>query len=247
MAKRHWATSESSPPAKPVEPKRMDAVTPIAVQIPTGDSNVSGLFIKPAGATACYVFAHGAGAGMDHSFMTSFALGLAARSVATLRFQFPYVERGSKRVDSPLVAQQAIQAAVAKASELGPGLTLFAGGKSFGGRMTSQAQAAGLLHDVAGLVFLGFPLHPADKPSTTRAAHLSDVSVPMLFLQGTKDGLADLELLRGVTQGLGTNATLHQVEHADHSFHVLVRSGRTDAQVLDELLTTAVSWMQEVS
>lgn len=217
---------------------------PVAINV--GDAKVSGLFIKPAGAKACYVFAHGAGAGMDHSFMTTFALALAERSVATLRFQFPYVERGSKRVDSPQIAQHAIEAAVAKASELAPDLKLFAGGKSFGGRMTSQAQAAGLIPSVAGLVFVGFPLHPDGKPSTTRADHLSDVSVPMLFLQGTRDGLADLELIRGVTRKLGSKATLHQVEHADHSFHVLVRSGRTDPEVFDELLTSMVGWLEQV-
>lgn len=215
------------------------------VAVPIDDATaVSGLFLAPADATACYVFAHGAGAGMDHSFMTRMAEGLADRSIATLRFQFPYVERGSKRVDSPQVAHQAVRAAVAKAKELEPGFKLFAGGKSFGGRMTSQAQALGLIPDVAGLVFVGFPLHPAGKPSASRADHLANVSVPMLFLQGTNDALADLQLVRDVTSGLEDKATLEVIEHADHSFHVLVRSGRTDAQVMEQLLTTMAGWMK---
>jgi predicted alpha/beta-hydrolase family hydrolase len=210
-------------------------------------SEVSGLFMRPPNVWACYVFAHGAGAGMDHSFMTLFAQALASRAVATLRFQFPYVESGSKRVDGPQVAQQAVRAAVEKAAELLPAVPLFAGGKSFGGRMTSQAQALGLLPGVAGLVFVGFPLHPAGKPSTARADHLSDVTVPMLFLQGTKDALAELQLVKDATAGLGPNVTLHLVDQADHSFHVPVRSGRTDAQVLEELVTTMISWMQQVA
>jgi hypothetical protein len=192
----------------------------------------------------CYVFAHGAGAGMDHPFMAAVAQGLAQRGIAVLRFQFPYVEQGSRRPDRPEVAQAAVRAAVAHARELLPGLPLFAGGKSFGGRMTSQAQAAQPLPRVAGLVFLGFPLHPAGKPSLARAEHLQAVELPMLFLQGTRDALAELPLVHQAVARLGPRADLHVVEGADHAFHVLVRSGRTDAQVLDELLDTSAAWMR---
>jgi len=197
----------------------------------------------PAGAEAGYVFAHGAGAGMDHEFMEAIAQGLAERRIATLRFNFPYMEQGSRRPDTPAVAQAAVREAVAEAARLWPGLPLFAGGKSFGGRMTSQAQAAQPLPGVKGLVFVGFPLHPAGKPGTERAKHLAKVEVPMLFLQGTRDELADLELLRGVVAPLGKRATLHVVEHADHAFHVLVRSGRKNPEVREELLDTMAAWM----
>lgn len=176
--------------------------------------------------------------------MGSIAEGLASRSIATLRFQFPYVEQGSRRPDPPAVAQAAVRAAVEHATRLLPGMPLFAGGKSFGGRMTSQAQGAEPLPGVRGLVFLGFPLHPAGKPGIARADHLAAVQVPMLFLQGTRDALADLALMRQVTQPLAPRATLHVVEGADHGFDVLVRSGRTPAQVRDELVATAAAWMQ---
>lgn len=209
--------------------------------------STSGLLLAPAQATACYVFAHGAGAGMGHAFMASVAEGLAQRGIATLRFQFPYMEQGSKRPDTPAVAQAAVRAAVDEAARQLPGLPLFAGGKSFGGRMTSQAQAAGALPGVRGIVFVGFPLHPAGKPGIERAKHLAKVEVPMLFLQGTRDELADLELVRQVTSGLGERATLHVVEGADHSFHVLVRSGRNDAQVREELLDEMAGWMSRLS
>jgi predicted alpha/beta-hydrolase family hydrolase len=178
--------------------------------------------------------------------MGALAQGLADRRVATLRFQFPFMEQGSRRPDTPAIAQAAVRAAVAEASRRLPDVPLFAGGKSFGGRMTSQAQAVAALPAVRGLVFVGFPLHPAGKPSTTRAKHLAQVGVPMLFLQGTRDALADLALVQAQATLLGRQATLHVVDGADHAFHVLVRSGRTDAQVLEELAETTVGWMLSV-
>ncbi|WP_411879348.1 alpha/beta family hydrolase [Polaromonas sp. YR568] len=214
----------------------------LTIPLPSGAS-VSGRLQAPAGARACYVFAHGAGAGMDHAFMVQISEGLAERGIASLRFNFPYMEQGSKRPDSPAVAHAAIRAAVAEAARHLPGVPLFAGGKSYGGRMSTQAQAAEPLPGVKGIVLVGFPLHPAGKPSTERAAHLADVKLPMLFLQGTRDALADLDLVTQTTAGLGKKATLHIVEGADHVFHVLVRSGRTDAQVRDELLDTMAAWM----
>lgn len=217
--------------------------TPLTIPLP-GGGVISGLLEVPPAKAACYVFAHGAGAGMNHAFMNAVARGLAERSIATLRFQFPYMEQGSKRPDPPAVAQAAIRAAVHAAAARLPGVPLFAGGKSYGGRMTSQAQAAEPLPEVRGLVFVGFPLHPAGKPSVERAEHLVQVRLPMLFLQGTRDSLADLELIRQTTTTLGTRATLHVVEGADHSFHVLVRSGRTDEQVLQELLDVMARWMK---
>ena len=210
-----------------------------------GGATISGLLDVPAKAEACYVFAHGAGAGMNHVFMAAIASGLAERGVATLRFQFPYMEQGSKRPDVPKVAQGAVRAAVQEAAKRLPDLPLFAGGKSFGGRMTSQAQAAEPLPNVRGLVFVGFPLHPAGKPSAERAQHLAGVQVPMLFLQGTRDTLADLDLIRDTTAKLEGRATLHVVDGADHSFHVLARSGRTDEQVRAELLDTMAGWMKK--
>ena len=210
--------------------------------LPDG-SSTSALLVLPANPAACYVFAHGAGAGMRHAFMAAVAQGLIERDIAVLRFQFPFMEQGSKRTDPPAVAQAAVRCAVQAAARQLPGVPLFAGGKSFGGRMTSQAQAAEPLPQVRGLVFVGFPLHTAGKPSMARATHLDDVRLPMLFLQGTRDALADLALMRQVTDRLGARATLHGVEAADHAFHVLVRSGRTDAEVLVELLDTISEWM----
>jgi predicted alpha/beta-hydrolase family hydrolase len=204
---------------------------------------VSGLLLAPPQARACYVIAHGAGAGMTHPFMATVAEGLAARDIATLRYQFPYMERGSKRPDAPRIAHATVRAAVAEAARLLPDAMLFAGGKSFGGRMTSQAQAEEPLHRVRGLVFLGFPLHPAGKPSDERAAHLAQVDVPMLFLQGTRDDLASLDLLRAVVERLDARATLAVFEHADHSFHVPAKSGRKDTEVMQELLDTIVGWI----
>ena len=197
----------------------------------------------PAGARAGYVFAHGAGAGMAHPFMANVAQGLAERGIACLRYQFPYMERGSKRPDTPAVAHAAVRAAVAEAQRRLPGLPLVAGGKSFGGRMTSQAQALEPLPGVVGLAFLGFPLHPAGKPADERAAHLFDVNVPMLFLQGTRDELAELTLLQPLVKRLGERATLKLFDDADHSFHVPARSGRKDAQVMAEMLDAFAGWL----
>jgi predicted alpha/beta-hydrolase family hydrolase len=207
------------------------------------DTSVSALLDSPDAPRACYVLAHGAGAGMAHPFMASAAQGLAARGIACLRYQFPYMEAGGKRVDPPALAHATVRAAVAQAAQLLPGLPLVAGGKSFGGRMTSQAQAAEPLPGVIGLVFIGFPLHPEGKPSVTRAEHLEKVELPMLFLQGTRDALADLELIRSTVQALGARATLHILDGADHAFHVLARSGRTDQQVREELLDTLAGWL----
>lgn len=217
-------------------------VTPLSISLPTGGS-VSALLCAPARASAVFVFAHGAGAGMHHPFMADLAGALGERGVATLRYQFPFMEQGSRRPDAPATAQAAVRAAVTQAAALLPGVPLYAGGKSFGARMTSQAQAAQPLDGVRGLVFAGFPLHPAGKPGTQRAAHLADVEVPMLFLQGTRDALADLSLMRATASRLGELATLHVVEGADHSFHVLVRSGRSDVQVLAELADAMTAWM----
>ena len=208
----------------------------------TADQEVSALLSVPPGARACYVMAHGAGAGMTHGFMTAFADGLASRHIATLRYQFPFMENGSRRPDTPDVAHAAVRAAVAEAARLLPDLPLLAGGKSFGGRMTSQAQARAPLAGVIGLAFVAFPLHPAGKPSVTRSTHLATVGTPMLFLSGTRDALADINLLRGVLAGLGSRGTLNTLEHADHSFHVPARSGRSDPEVLAEALDALTAW-----
>jgi len=204
---------------------------------------VSGLLQVPEKAAACCVIAHGAGAGMTHPFMSAVANGLADRRVATLRYQFPYMERGSKRTDAPALAQATVRAAVTEARRLVPSLPLFAGGKSFGSRMTSQAQAESPLPKVQGLIFFGFPLHPAGKPSDTRAQHLLQIRVPMLFLQGTRDALADMTLLDATIKKMGRQASLIKIDDGDHSFHVLKRSGRTDVQVLAEMLDDLVRWM----
>lgn len=201
----------------------------------------------PARARACFVFAHGAGAGMSHPFMAAVAAGLAEGGVASLRFQFPYIERGSKRPDGPAVAHATVRAAVDAAGRLAGGVPLVAGGKSFGGRMTSQAQAASPLVGVRGLAFLGFPLHPAGKPSVDRASHLFDVAVPMLFLQGTRDALAELSLLVPVVERLGVRATLARFEGADHSFHVAGRGAPSDAVVRGEMVDALVGWIDGVS
>jgi predicted alpha/beta-hydrolase family hydrolase len=222
------------------------ATTPLTFTLPDGAAT-TGVLDAPATPRACFVFAHGAGAGMDHPFMAGLANGLCQRGIATLRFQFPYMAQGSKRPDSPQVAQGAVRAAVAEAARRLPGLPLFAGGKSYGGRMTTQAQAAEPLAGVTGIVLVGFPLHPAGQPSAQRASHLAQVKLPMLFLQGTRDALADLELIREVTAKLGERATLHVVEGGDHSFQVLVRSGRTNDQVREELLDAMAGWMAGVA
>jgi predicted alpha/beta-hydrolase family hydrolase len=219
---------------------------PQPVTITVDDTtHVSGLLQRPRDARACYVLAHGAGAGMAHPFMAGVAKGLAERGIATLRYQFPYMERGSKRPDAPKVAHAAVRAAVAHATHLFPGLPLFAGGKSFGGRMTSQTQAASPLPEVHGLVFLGFPLHPAGKPSDERGKHLFDVRIPMLFLQGTRDELANLQLLKAVVEQLGSRATLELFEDADHSFHVPARTGRKDADVRAGMLDALAVWISK--
>jgi predicted alpha/beta-hydrolase family hydrolase len=223
----------------------MPTAQPLTIAI-DAEQHVSGLLLAPANARACYVLAHGAGAGMAHPFMANVAQGLAARGIATLRYQFPYMERGSKRPDAPRVAHAAVRAAVAEAARRLAELPLFAGGKSFGGRMTSQAQAIAPLPGVHGLVFLGFPLHPAGKPSDERAAHLCDVAVPMLFLQGTRDELAQRELLQPLVERLGERATLRLFDDADHSFHVPARSGRKDVEVLDEVLDVLAGWIDSV-
>jgi len=222
----------------------MDA-QPVTIAM-QGHDPVSGLWLAPPGATAVLVLAHGAGAGMTHRAMAAAAEGLAARGVATLRYQFPYMEKGGKRVDPPVVAQRTVRAAVAEGLRRAGGLPLFAGGRSFGGRMTSQAQASEPLAGVRGLVFFAFPLHPVGKPSTERAAHLADVRVPMLFLQGTRDTLAELPLLRQVVAGLGERATLTLAEEADHSFHAPARTGRKDPEILAALLDAAARWMDAV-
>jgi len=220
----------------------MNAPQPLTIAVDS-ERQVSGLLLVPAGARACLVLAHGAGAGMTHPFLTSVADGLAQRGVATLRYQFPYMERGAKRPDPPGLAHAAVRAATAAALRLAPDLVLFAGGKSFGGRMTSQAQATAPLPGVRGLVFLGFPLHAAGRPSDERARHLFDVQLPMLFLQGGRDPLADLTYLRPLVDRLGVRASLKVFADADHSFHVQARAGRTDAEVRAEMLNVLVGWM----
>jgi len=233
----------------------MTAPAPRSVPIPLAEGRVSGLLVVPSEARAAYVFAHGAGAGMTHPFMAAAATGLAERGIATLRFQFPAMERGSRRVDPPSVAQAAVRAAVAEAARALPGLALFAGGKSFGGRMSSQAQAESPLPGVRGLAFFGFPLHAAGRPSAERGAHLAAVDVPMLFLQGSRDELASLELLEPLVAGLGSRARLAVFADADHSFHVRARTagrgpgalaGQTrDAEMLAGVLDALAAWMEK--
>jgi predicted alpha/beta-hydrolase family hydrolase len=207
---------------------------------------VSGLMQRSAAAKTCLVLAHGAGAGMDHPFMAVLAHDLAAIGIATLRFQFPYIEIRGKRPDPPALCHATIRAAVAAAHEFEPSLPLLAGGKSFGGRMTSQAQAEIPLPHVCGLVFFGFPLHPAKRPSIDRGTHLVQVKIPMLFLQGTRDALAELPLIEPFVKRLGKLATLTLLENADHSFHVPARSGRTDGQVRNKMLESVTAWGDSV-
>jgi predicted alpha/beta-hydrolase family hydrolase len=212
--------------------------TPVTIKI-DDERTVSGLLTLPKGARAIYVLAHGAGAGMTHPFLAKFAALMAERGIATLRYQFPYMEAGSRRPDSPKVAEAAVRAAVAEAAR--HKLPIIAGGKSFGGRMTSQAEAHGAM-GVAGLAFLGFPLHPPGAPATTRADHLADVKVPMLFLQGTKDEFAEMDLLRPVVKALGKRATLHLIPEANHSFRVPAKTGRKEPEIMAELADTLASW-----
>lgn len=207
---------------------------------------VSGLLQAPKNAHICYVLTHGAGAGMSHMFMAAVADGLAERGIATLRYQFPYMDQGSKRPDAPKLAQATVRAAVTEASHLVPKLSLVAGGKSFGGRMTSQAQTESPLPEVRGLVFLGFPLHAVRRPSEERGKHLFEVDIPMLFLQGTRDALADVHLMEKLAQNLGSRATLKLLSDADHSFHVPARSGRKDAEVRAEVLDASAAWIKTV-
>lgn len=214
----------------------------ISLEIARGKS-VSGLWQSPSEPKACLVLAHGAGAGMSHRSMAAIADGLEARSVATLRYQFPYMERGGRRVDPPAVAHAVVRIAAAEAGRRAGSAPLFAGGRSFGGRMTSQAQALKSLESVRGLVFFAFPLHAAGKPSDERATHLAQIAIPMLFLQGTRDLLAELDLLRRTVAGLQGRATLELFAEADHSFHVPAKTGRTDAEVLAAVLDAAADWM----
>ena len=224
----------------------MSNAEPVTIAVDDG-VRVSGLLQAPPHARACYVLAHGAGAGMNHPFMAAIASGLAERRIATLRYQFPYMERGSKRPDPPKLAHASVRAAVAEAARRTPKLPLIAGGKSFGGRMTSQAQAVTPLPGVRGLAFLGFPLHPAKQPARDRGKHLFDVQLPMLFLQGTRDALAMLDQIEPMCEALGSRATLRLYDSADHSFHVPARSGRTDAEVMSAMLDAFVAWVDGFS
>jgi predicted alpha/beta-hydrolase family hydrolase len=222
-------------------------LTPDPVTISVNERiRVSGLMQRPTPARACLVLAHGAGADMHHRFMAALAGDLAEFGIATLRFQFPYTETKGKRPDPPALCHATIRAAVAMAHALAPALPLFAGGKSFGGRMTSQAQAERALADVRGLVFFGFPLHPPKQPSIDRGAHLSEVKIPMLFLQGTRDALAELSLIEPLVKRLGNSATLSRLADADHSFHVPARSGRTDEQIRKEMSEAFAAWADSV-
>jgi predicted alpha/beta-hydrolase family hydrolase len=215
-------------------------IDPIRIETPSAD--VTGLLCLPPAARFLFVLAHGAGAGIRHAFFETLVPRLADHGVATLRYQFPYMEAGRRRPDTPAVAQATVRAAVGAAGAVAPGLPLLAGGKSFGGRMTSIAQSTAPLPGVRGLVFLGFPLHPAGRPGATRADHLDRVAVPMFFLQGTRDALADLAHLRPVVARLGVRATLKVLEGADHSFGVRKRSGRTADDVLWEVANGVADW-----
>ena len=223
------------------------STAPLPVSIQIDGERTSGLWQRADDARAVYVFAHGAGAGMQHREMDAVANTLCDGGIAVLRYNFLYMERGGKRPDAPKLAHAAVRAAIAEAARLAPDLPLYAGGRSFGGRMTSQAQALEPLPNVRGLIFVGFPLHPAGKPSIDRAAHLADVTIPMLFLQGSRDALAELPLLRPVVEQLRTRATLRVFEGADHSFHVLKSTGTNDAQVRAELCGAITSWISDTA
>jgi len=220
----------------------MPPATELRVRVGEITGGVSALLVRPADARFLYVLAHGAGAGMRHPFLEAISQRLAEQGIATLRYQFPYMEQRARRPDPPAVAAAAVRAAVMEAARAAPGLPLVAGGKSFGGRMTSTAQAGEPLPGVRGLVFLGFPLHPPGRPGNERAEHLTQVQIPMLFLQGTRDDFADLKLLRPLVKRLGTRARLHLVDGGDHSFKVLKKSGRTEADVMTELVRAIVEW-----
>ncbi|HEY6048204.1 MAG TPA: alpha/beta family hydrolase [Sphingomicrobium sp.] len=223
--------------ARPLPPE------PQPLKIRVGDESVSGLLLRPEKAKALYVFAHGAGVGMHHASMASNAVGLAERGIATLRYQFPYMEKGSGRPDPPRIAHAAARAAAAEARRIAPDLPLFAGGRSYGGRMTSQAQSIEALTGVRGLIFLGFPLHPAGQPGIERSEHLQRVDIPMLFVSGSRDALAELQLLQPLVAGLGDRATLHVVEGGDHGLRVLKSSGRTDEEAQAEALDAVAAWI----
>jgi predicted alpha/beta-hydrolase family hydrolase len=227
-----------------VTPDSSDNHDPLTFEV-QGGLRVSARLELPAGARACYVLAHGAGAGMEHPFMSAAARELGALGIATLRYQFPYMERRSRRPDPPALCHATVRAAVAQAARLAPALPLFAGGRSFGGRMSSQAQTLDPLPGVRGLAFLGFPLHPAGKPGDSRAQHLADVRIPMLFVQGTRDALAERGLLEALMVRLGAHASLSLIEDADHSFHVPARTGK-DSQVRSELLRAVARWMESL-
>lgn len=214
------------------------------VSISVGPQRVSGLLFRPDDAKALFVFAHGAGVGMNHPSMASAAEGLAARGIATLRFNFPFMEKGSGRPDPPRIAHLAVRAAVGAAAETAGDLPLFAGGRSFGGRMASQAQALEPLPDVRGLAFLGFPLHPAGQPGTERADHLEQIKIPMLFVSGSRDALADISLLKPLLATLGEAATLHVVDQGDHGLRVPAKSGRTSEEAQAEALDAIAEWMK---
>lgn len=231
----------TTPPKTQGQATAPAATTHLSIPLAAGQP-VSGLYTSTSASRSCYVLAHGAGAGMHHPFLTAVAEGLVSRSISTVRYQFPYMEQGSKRPDTPKVAHAAVRGAVQEAARLNPGLPLFAGGKSFGGRMTSQAQAESPLPSVRGLVFLGFPLHPPGRPSDERAQHLFQIQIPMLFLQGDRDEFAELKLLQQVIEQLGQRATLKLFPDADHSFHVRKRSGQTDAQVQSQMLDAIAAW-----
>ncbi len=220
-------------------------VQPLRLSLADG-GQVSALLLEPPNASACYVMAHGAGAGMTHPFLTSLAVELGSRAIATLRFQFPYMELKAKRPDPPRVAHATIRSAVAQASARLPLLPLFAGGKSFGGRMTSQTQAMAPLQGVRGLIFLGFPLHPANKPSAERGAHLQDVHIPMLFIQGERDALAELDLLMPLVKDLGSRAMLHVLPHADHSFRVPARAVMRKSDIPREIAGVIAGWIDKL-
>ena len=229
-----------------MSPDSSDNRDPLTFEV-QGGPRVSARLGLPAGACACYVLAHGAGAGMEHPFMRATAAELGALGIATLRYQFPYMERRSRRPDPPPVCHATVRAAVGVAARLAPGLPLLAGGRSFGGRMTSQAQALAPLPGVRGLAFLGFPLHPAGRPSESRARHLFEVQIPMLFIQGTRDALAERGLLEALVARLGARATLSLLEEADHSFHVPARSGRRDPEVRGAAWHALAGWIGSLS
>jgi uncharacterized protein len=229
--------------AAPSAGAAVPSMEPVRLSFGADHSSLTALLLAPPTARALYVLGHGAGAGMEHPFMRSVSEALAARGVATFRYNFPYTEIGRGRPDPKPVLLRAVRAAVSTAAAALPGLPLFAGGKSMGGRMTSEAQAREPLPGVRGLVFLGFPLHPPKRPNAERARHLAGVELPMLFVQGTRDDLAELDLVRPVVAGLGDRAHLHLVQGADHGFSVLRRSGRSEAEVMTELATAVEGWI----